>query len=171
MLHYIEEKARDGLIEYTSIITGGLAEFAITSEFYGINFKDRVFHRIGDGTKPITFTALPDVGKFTVEVLLNPELTKNQEVYTASYTCNYVSLIEELEKETGEKFTIIEATPEEQIAQGFPEPLVQMRTMLLDGRGVTDRGGFQLWNDKFPHVKPMTLSEVVKKAVSELKKL
>jgi hypothetical protein len=73
-----------------------------------------------------------------------------------------------LEKETGEKFTVFEETPEEQIKMGVPEQIVTMRSMLLDGRGVVARGGYKVWNDKFPEVKTATLEEVVKRSVTEL---
>ena len=79
-----------------------------------------------------------------------------------------MSIIDLLEKETGEHFTIYEETPEEQIAMGVSKFLVEMRSMLLDGRGLVTRGGTKLWNDEFPEVKPMTLEEVVKQCVKEL---
>ena len=87
----------------------------------------------------------------------------------SSYDCNYVSIIEELEKQLGgEKFKIYEETPDEQIKAGAPEFLVAMRTMLLDGRGVMARGGYELWNDRFPEVKPATLEQVVKQSIKNL---
>jgi hypothetical protein len=73
-----------------------------------------------------------------------------------------------LEKETGDKFTVYEETPEEQVARGDPKYLVQMRSMLLDGRGVNNRGGYELWDDKFPEVKPRTLEEVVRQSIKDL---
>jgi len=79
-----------------------------------------------------------------------------------------MSIIDLLEKETGEKFTIYEETPEEQVAMGAPKFMVDMRAMLLDGRGVITRGGTKLWNDEFPEVQPTTLEEVVKQCVKEL---
>jgi NmrA-like family len=178
--HYVEEKAKQGLIEYTLVNTGfypwkksinklgGLAEYAIKTQFYGINFQNRTFHRIGNGEKLCTFTSLPDVGKYVVAILKRPELSKNADIMVSSYDCNYLSIIELLEKELGEKFTIIEQTPEEQIKAGAPEFLVEMRTMLLDGRGVMGRGGYIVWNDKFPEVKPATLEQVVKQSIKDL---
>jgi len=64
--HYVEDKAKQGLIEYTlvntgapnterKLIIGGLAEYAIKTEFYGINFKDRTFHRRRKEIKYIHF--------------------------------------------------------------------------------------------------------------------
>jgi hypothetical protein len=111
------------------------------------------------------FTALPDVGKYVVAVLKQPDLTRNAEVFVSSFTSDYISIIELTEKETGRKFKIYHETPEEQIEQGTPDQLVEMRAMLLDGRGIIDRGGYKLWNDKFPEVKPLTLEEVVKESV------
>ena len=145
-----------------------MAEYAVKTEFYGINFKDRTFHCIGDGKKLNTFTSLHDVGKYVVAILQRPELTKNADIFVSSYDCDYISIIELLEKETGDKFTVFEETPEEQIKMGVPEHLVTMRSMLLDGRGVVTRGGYKVWNDKFPEVKPTTLEEVVKQSVKEL---
>jgi hypothetical protein len=40
--------------------------------------------------------------------------------------------------------------------------------MLLDGRGVLAREGYELWNDKFPEVKTNTLEEVVRATVKEI---
>jgi hypothetical protein len=104
---------------------------------------------------------LPDVGKYVAAVLLNPEMTRNQDIFVSSFTCDYISIIELLERETGEKFVVFEETPEEQVQRGEKEQLVQMRSMLLDGRGVLDREGYVLWNDKFPDVKTRSLEEVV----------
>jgi hypothetical protein len=88
-----------------------LAEYAVKTEFYGINFKDRTFHCIGDGKKLNTFTSLNDVGKYVVAILQRPELTKNADILVSSYDCYYISIIELLEKETGDKFTVFEETP------------------------------------------------------------
>jgi hypothetical protein len=156
------------LIEYTLVNTGGLIEIAIKTEFYGINFYERTFHRIGDGKKLNTFTSLPDTGKYVVAILKRPELTKNADIFVSSFESDYTPIIDLLEKETGEKFTIYEETPAEQVAMGVPGFLVDMRAMLLDGRGVVNRGGTKLWNDEFPEVKPMTLEEVVKQCIKEL---
>ena len=51
------------------LYTGGLAEYAIKTEFYGINFNDRTFHCNGDGKQFNTFTSLRDVGKCIVAIL------------------------------------------------------------------------------------------------------
>jgi hypothetical protein len=86
----------------------------------------------------------------------------------SSFTSDYISMITLLEKETGDKFNVFEETEEEQLARGTPAPLCAMRSMLLDGRGVLNRGGYELWDDKFPEVKARTLEEVVKQCYNEL---
>lgn len=73
-----------------------------------------------------------------------------------------------IESVTGKKVTVVHESPEEQVGRGVPGPLVEMRRMLLDGRGVLARGGYELWNDKFPEVKTNTLEEVVRAAVKEI---
>lgn len=167
--HYVEQKAKEGLIEYTLVNTGGLAEYAIKTDFYGIDFYERTFHRIGDGKQLNTFTSLPDTGKYVVAILKKPDLTKNADIFVSSFDSDYMSIIDLLEKETGDMFTIYEETPDEQIAMGAPKFLVEMRAMLLDGRGLVTRGGTKLWNDEFPEVKPMTLEQVVKQCFRELR--
>jgi hypothetical protein len=166
--HYVEEKGEEGLIEYTMVNTGGLAEYAVKTEFYGINVKERTFHCIGDGKQKCTFTSLPDTGKYVVAVLKHPEITKNADVFISSFESDYLSIIDLLEKETGEKFKIYHETAEEQIKMGLPDYLVLMREMLLDGRGINDREGYVLWNDKFPEVKTMNLEDVVKECLREM---
>ena len=166
--HYVEEKAKEDFIEYTLVNTGGLIEYAIKTEFYGINFYERTFHRIGDGKKLNTFTSLHDTGKYVTAILKRPELTRNADIFVSSFDSDYMSIIDLLEKETGEKFTVYEESPEEQVLMGQPKFLVEMRAMLLDGRGLVTRGGTKLWNDEFPEVDPMTLEEVVKQCVVEL---
>jgi hypothetical protein len=165
---HLEQKAHEGLIDYTLINTGGFPEYAIKTQFYGINYAQRTFHAIGDGTKLNTFTSLPDVGKYVAAILLRPEMTRNQDIFVSSFTSDYISMIRLLESETGEKFTVFEETPEEQVQRGENEQLVQMRSMLLDGRGVLDREGYVLRNDKFPEVKPRSLEEVVRDCHKEL---
>lgn len=103
-----------------------------------------------------------------IAILKRPELTKNADILISSYDSDYVAIIDALEAETGDKFAVIEQTPEEQIKAGAPETLVEMRAMLLDGRGVLAREGYKLWNDKFPEVKPMTLKEVTKECLKGL---
>jgi hypothetical protein len=147
---------------------GGFPEYAIKTGFYGISFKDKTFHAIGDGKKLNTFTSLPDVGKYVAAILTRPDLTRNQDIFVSSFTSDYISFIELLEKETGDKFTVHEETPEIQIKRGDPEQLVDMRSMLLDGRGVLNRQGYVLWDDKFPEVKTRTLKDVIKQCVKEL---
>jgi hypothetical protein len=181
--NYVLEKAKQGLIEYTlpmtglfSIIkdpwlikcTGGLAEYFFTTEFYGFNYKERSFHRLGDGKKATSFTSLMDTGKYVVAMLKCPELTKNASVFVSSFEADYVTIIEALEEETGEKIQIYEETPEEQLEYGVPEPFVALRSMLLDGRGLMTRRGEKLWNNCFPEVEPQTLENVVKIAVAQL---
>ena len=150
------------------LIPGGFPEYAIKTTFYGIDFAKRTFHAIGDGKKLNTFTSLPDVGKYVAAILTHPDLTRNADIFVSSFTSDYISIIDLLEKETGEKFTVYEETVEEHLKRGDPENIVQMRSMLLDGRGVLDRGGYKLWNDKFPEVTPRTLEEVVKTCFREL---
>lgn len=115
-----------------------------------------------------TFTSLPDVGEYVAAILTRPDLTKNADIFVSSFTSDYISMIKLLEAETGDKFTVFEETPEEQVERGMPAPLCAMRSMLLDGRGVLNRGGYELWDDKFPEVKPRTLEEVVKQSHKEL---
>jgi hypothetical protein len=150
------------------INTGGFPEFAIKTLFYGLDYSQRTFRAIGDGRKQNTWTSLPDVGKYVVSILLNPEMTRNQDIFVSSFTSDYISMIELLEREMGEKWTVIEETPEEQLKRGEKEHIVLMRSMLLDGRGLLDRGGYVLWNDMFPDIKPKTLAEVVKNCHKEL---
>ena len=97
-----------------------------------------------------------------------PALTKNADILISSFDCNYVSIIELLETEMGDKFTVYQETAEEQIKMGVPVQLVTIREMLLDGRGVVTRGGYKVWNEKFPEVKATTLEEVVRRSVKEL---
>jgi hypothetical protein len=115
-----------------------------------------------------TFTSLPDVGKYVAAILTRPDLTRNADIFVSSFTSDYISIIKLLERETGEKFTVFEETPEEQLERGTPAHLCAMRSMLLDGRGVLNRGGYELWDEKFPEVKPRTLDEVVKQCYKEL---
>jgi hypothetical protein len=138
------------------------------TQFYGFNFKERSFHRLGDGTKPSSFTSLTDTGKYVVAMLKRPELTKNASVFVSSYEANYITIIDCLEKEIGEKIQITQETPEDQLKYGVPEPIVAIRSMLLDGRGLMTRRGEKLWNDRFAEVKPQTLEDVVKNSVAEL---
>jgi len=113
--------AHESLIDYTLINTGGFPEFAIKTLFYGINYTQRSFHVIGDGRKPNTWTSLPDVGKYVVSILLRDEMTRNQDIFVSSFTSDYISMIELLEREMGEKWTVVEETPEEQLKRGEKE--------------------------------------------------
>jgi len=149
-------------------LQGGFPEYAIKTGFYGINFYERTFHAIGDGKKLNTWTSLPDVGKYVAAILTRPDLTRNADIRVSSFTSDYISIIELLEKETGEKFKIYEETVEEQLKRGDPPDIVQVRSMLLDGRGLVDRGGYELWDSKFPEVEPRRLEDVVKLCVLEM---
>jgi hypothetical protein len=103
-----------------------------------------------------------------VAMLKRPELTKNAEVLVSSYEASYNTLIAELEKQIGEKITVFTETPQDQINYGVPEGFVEMRSMLLEGRGVITRNGEKVWNEHFVEVKPESLGEVVKNTIKQL---
>jgi hypothetical protein len=150
------------------IQAGGFPEYAIKTEFYGLDYEKQTFNCIGSGTELCTFTSLPDVGKYVVAILKRPALTRNAEIYVSSFDTDYLSIMATIESVTGKKVMVVHESPEEQVGRGVPGPLVEMRSMLLDGRGVLARGGYELWNDKFPEVKTNTLEEVVRAAVKEI---
>jgi disulfide oxidoreductase YuzD len=181
--HLIEKKAEEGLIEYTFVITGmeimalsqlillgNFPEYFLDTEFYGVNYQKRTWNTVGHGTKPNTWTSLPDVGKYVVAILFNPALTRNQNVLVESFQSNYVDIINFVGEKTGRKFTVHVETPEEQVSKGVPANLVEMRTMLLDGRGLINREGWELWNSKFPEVKPATFEQAFSQVIERLEK-
>jgi hypothetical protein len=148
---------------------GGLAEYFYTTEFYGFSHKEGTFHRLGDGTARNTYTSLGDTGKYVVAMLKRPELTKNAEILVSSYDADYNSVISEYEKQTGKNVRVFTETPQDQLNYGVPAPFVEMRAMLLDGRGVLTRNGEKTWNEHFPEVKPETLQQVVQNSIKQLR--
>jgi hypothetical protein len=150
------------------LIIGALTEIIFKTPVHGLNVKERTFHILGDGTKFLTLTNLPDIGKYAVAILTHAELTKNADVLVSSFEADYITIIAALEKVIGEKITVYNETPEEQLNYGIPDYLVDLRSMLQGGAGVMDRGGYKLWNDKFPEVKPGTLEEATRRALKEI---
>jgi len=145
---------------------GSWIEYLFLAGFFGFNWSERTWHRLGNGGTEFSMISQLDVGRYIAAMLLRePELTKNKDViiFTVRTTANEVFAL--LEKVTGEKITIYTETPEEQVALGVPSYLVEVRKMFNDPALREGMNSMVSWKDKFPEVKPLTLEEAVRRGV------
>jgi hypothetical protein len=70
------------------------------------------------GNRAFSATNLSQVGNAVVAVLSKPEETANQFIYVDSFTATQNEILAELEKATGERWKVAEATTEEAKAEG-----------------------------------------------------
>jgi len=177
------EKAQQGLIEWTAVASGtnhrlplnahktnvrigSWIEYTFLSQFFGFNWPERTWHRLGEGNTDFAMISQLDVGRYIAAMLLrDPELTKNKDVIIFTQRTSTNEILALLEQITGEKITIYTETPEEQVAMGVPSYLVDVRKMFNDPVLREGINSMESWKDKFPEVKPLTLEDAVRRGI------
>lgn len=162
-------------LKYTYLVTGPFADM-----YVGIQTADpRAGHfdpvareatLLGDGNGRISLTTRPDVGRLLVAALRNPQYCDNGAVKVNSFTTTPSEILQEMERETGAKWTV-SYTPLEKLRELETEAweqekalatLYTLRRIWTEGRTLYEKRD----NEAMGMEKMDTLQEVVHEAVS-----
>ena len=149
-------------MEWTYIITGGFYDFLFS---LGTNFDPKGHKALigGDGNARVYGTDVPDIAKYTVAILLDPE-TKNKKIwaYTEAFTWNEaVKIFEEV---SGKKFEVSHQSFEDlkKIAQAPDADFITK--IITHGKAKITSGEDFPASDvhKYKDIKPVTVKEKAK---------
>ncbi|KAJ2892181.1 putative isoflavone reductase like protein P3 [Zalerion maritima] len=110
----LREKAEQGEIEYTLIMTGPFLDLALLRGYSGIDVRGGPRATLFDnGTTRISWTTLSDTGKAVAGALLHPEETANKQVFVHTANMSQRQLM---------------VAVEEALGISFPQPYGQLST-------------------------------------------
>ncbi|KAF2138990.1 uncharacterized protein K452DRAFT_275921 [Aplosporella prunicola CBS 121167] len=152
-----EGAVREGRLQYTYLVTGPYPELFFAAPAGGegrVGGFDRVGRRawvVGDGAGGVAFTTMPDVGKFLVAALRNPDAARNRALRVHSFTSTPNDVVKEFERQTGEKWEVefvplaeLERFEQEAWEKGDPlAALATLRRIWASGKTLYEGG----WDD------------------------
>ncbi|KAI9666112.1 MAG: hypothetical protein M1821_004047 [Bathelium mastoideum] len=100
---YISQKAKEGKISYTLVITGPFLDWCLPTPFL-VNFEGPVADIFDGGDNKVSTTMLADIGRAVAGVLKHPAETENRAVYVESAAVSQNQLLAIASKVTGKKF-------------------------------------------------------------------
>ncbi|KAK1820054.1 hypothetical protein LTR12_005495 [Friedmanniomyces endolithicus] len=114
---YIKEHVRR--VQCTYVVTGPYAEMALTrmppvieaAGSFDVHGKKAVL--LGSGNESVSYTTMPDLGRFVVATLLHPEAVRNRAIRINSFTATAHEVLAEFEKQTGAKWDVSYTSLEE----------------------------------------------------------
>lgn len=112
MLEYLITKAKEsnGALTWSSIACGSWLDWALdpsrSGNFLGIDIKARTARVYDSGRARYAITSSSNTGLAVVRALLKPELSENKQIFLADFITTTRDIIESLERQTGETFTI-----------------------------------------------------------------
>ncbi|KAL9611200.1 MAG: hypothetical protein Q9167_004148 [Letrouitia subvulpina] len=107
--HYLEEKAAEGKIAWTSLNGGPFFDMWLTHPLHpaGFSLVDHTATIYDDGTKPLCWTPLPTAAAAVVRMLRYPQAILNRAVHICGVKdLTQNALLEALENQTGRKFSV-----------------------------------------------------------------
>jgi len=149
---------------WTRIMTGFFPETTFGEYgWLGMNLSNGEIKVAGDGNQKASYTTIADVGRYTVEAVLHPEVSLNKVIKVAGDIATINEVIGWYEQVNGEKKKVkVNYYPLEELrgtvksaAHPFDKIQEQIILTLVNGDALfTD-----LDNNKFPTVKPTTIKE------------
>jgi hypothetical protein len=106
-------KSKESELSWTSIISGPFFDWCMRVGFHGFDFNKKTATIFDNGTGRFSTSNLHTVALTVVKALENPELTKNQYVYVSGLETTQNEILAAVEKVTGEKWAIVQATTKE----------------------------------------------------------
>ncbi|PVG04258.1 NAD(P)-binding protein [Serendipita vermifera] len=73
VINYVKEKAAEGKITWTSVMTGPWLDFGLQTGLLGFKVKDRKITLFDGGSRKHNFTLLPTIGQAVISILAAPE--------------------------------------------------------------------------------------------------
>ncbi|KAK1635387.1 isoflavone reductase [Colletotrichum phormii] len=151
--------ADEDLISWTAVITGPFFDWGLKLGMTGFDFVTKTATLVDGGNTRFTTSNTAQIGRAIVAVLKHPNETKNQLVFTESFTTTQLEVLASLEKLTGEKWKRVEVSSQATREDGFAKlgkgqileggAAVIMALVLGEG-GLEDhthvKGG--IWNDR-----------------------
>ncbi|KAK0283716.1 hypothetical protein LTR35_006175 [Friedmanniomyces endolithicus] len=107
---YIREHVKR--VQCTYVVTGPYAEMALTrmppaveaAGSFDVHGKKAVL--LGSGNDSVSYTTMPDLGRFVVATLLHPEAVRDRAIKVNSFTVTAHEVLAEFEKQTGAKWSV-----------------------------------------------------------------
>ncbi|KAL4881791.1 hypothetical protein BJY04DRAFT_54056 [Aspergillus karnatakaensis] len=162
-------------LEYAFVVTGPYADVPFFLAAGGqkkngsFDVKNKSAVVIGDGKGRISLVACSDVGKFVVQTLTHWDQARGRALKLNSFTTTPLEIVEEFEKQTGDKWTV-EYTPLDELKQLEKEAWDQgasyatgftLRRIWAEGGTLYERRD----NPDIDADNTVTLSEAVKDAI------
>lgn len=180
MLSHLQQKAADsnGKLTWTSVSCGSWLDWALnpakSGNFLGIDIKNRKATIWDSGRSRFTVTTSTNTGRAVAKILTNPQLTQNKQVFLSDFVTNSREIIESLEKQTGEKWSIeekqsgpeLKAQREKFDAGEFAAtfPLLSLSFVADVDVGYDFPKEYEVWNEKLGLPK-QEMDVVVKEAI------
>eukprot|EP01119_Soliformovum_irregulare_P009324 TRINITY_DN22556_c0_g1_i1.p1 TRINITY_DN22556_c0_g1~~TRINITY_DN22556_c0_g1_i1.p1 ORF type:complete len:297 (-),score=88.91 TRINITY_DN22556_c0_g1_i1:46-936(-) len=154
-------------ISHVNIYTGPFAGWGLSNGFLGFDVKNHSYTLYDDGKQKSTFTDLPDVGRFAVAIIKNPEPFKNRAARVAGFTATQLEIVDALEKKSGQKFEVKDRVNTKELKASALEALQKgdfgkfavsnLQSLIWNGQGQFD----PIDNAKLPEVKALNLEQTV----------
>ncbi|KAF2677956.1 NAD(P)-binding protein [Lentithecium fluviatile CBS 122367] len=112
MLEYLIKRAEEskGALTWTSISCGSWLDWGLnpakSGNFLNIDVKTRKATLWDSGLSRFAVTTSANTGLAVAKALLNPELTANKQVFLSDFVTTSREIVDSLEKQLGEKFSI-----------------------------------------------------------------
>ncbi|KAL2878915.1 hypothetical protein SGCOL_005883 [Colletotrichum sp. CLE4] len=162
---------KEDLISWTAVITGPFFDWGLKLGMTGFDFVTKTATLVDGGNTRFTTSNTAQIGRAIVAVLNHPDETKNQLVFTESFTTTQLEVLASLEKLTGENWNRVEVSSQVIREDGFMKlgkgeileggAAVIMALVLGEG-GLEDhthvKGG--IWNDRLG-LKAESIDETV----------
>ena len=157
-------------LEYTLVLNGAFMEFITYMPLFDL--EHQTFQYWGDGETPLDFTTTDDTAKYVAEAVSDPGLA-NTALEVAGDTLTSKQLKATYEGATDTKLTekslgsIAEMqawiTAKKASASSLEEYIFhQYIYAMVSGKGKLD----QIGNDRYPHIKPLTIKQFLSKGDS-----
>ncbi|OMP84773.1 hypothetical protein BK809_0001876, partial [Diplodia seriata] len=172
-----EGEGEGGGFAWTAVATGSWIDWTLANGFLKIDVRGRKAKVFDSGTHKFTAVTLANVAHATARTLLldDPAATANRYLYFQDFACSQRDILAELERQTGEKWTVESVASEteiararERLAEGDVEAGYDLVAISAVGDAEVPRGtwfeetGLELANDLVGGLPKVTLEDVVK---------
>lgn len=151
-------------LEYTLLVCGFFTDLGLIP-WVLLDTTAKTATIFGDGNVKSSWTSRQDVGKYLVEILLNPEPSKNASVKVAGSTKTWNEVIDLIEEAQGAKYerTYVPISEVKAKIDADPNPwgTIVEQLQLTQGEGYAEITE-PLDNAAYPNVVPLTLEEYIK---------
>lgn len=180
MLEYLITCAAEsnGALTWSSISCGSWLDWGLdlskSGNFLGIDVKARTATVWDSGRAKFAITTSTNTGRAVAKALLRPEVSANKQIYLTDFTTTTRDILESLERQTGEKFTVREKESAPAIKEWRGKydagdfsatfPLLALSFGADVDVGYDFEKEQEIWNGRLG-LPEVTLDEVVKEAI------